>query len=267
MISYRKILPCKTYKKVAPDVTNPIDLEAKCIAKKLQLDDRVNTTAKREAFITLKDHKPNFAKNPTCRLINPAKSEIGKVSKQILDRINTSIVSKLGLNQWKNTKAVLNWFNSIENKDDHSFIAFDVVEFYPSISDCLKQSVVYQATVSTNDGRPDQTYVGLTEKSFKTRFANHKASFSTPSKNHSTELSKHIWQMKDTKTDFKVSWKILKQAKPYNPASNCCNLCLWEKYFIICRPDLGTLNKQNELITSCRHASKFLLKNAKVVTR
>ena len=39
----------KTYKKVAPDVTNPIDLEAKCIAKKLQfqVDDLVNATAKR----------------------------------------------------------------------------------------------------------------------------------------------------------------------------------------------------------------------------
>ena len=102
----------KTYKKVASDVTNPIDLEAQCVAKKLQLDGRVNATAKREAFITLKDHKPNFANNPTCRLINPAQSEIGKVSKQILDRKkNTNIVSKLSLNQWKNTKAVLNWFN------------------------------------------------------------------------------------------------------------------------------------------------------------
>ena len=137
----------------------------------------------------------------------------------------------------------------------------------PMNDDCLKQSVVYQATVSTNDGRPDQTYVGLTENSFKTRFANHKASLSTPSKKHSTELSKHIWQLKDAKTDFNVSWKILKQAKPYNPASNRCNLCLWEKNFIICRPELGTLNKRNELITSCRHASKFLLKNVKVVTR
>ena len=124
----------KTYKKVASDVTNPIDLEAQCIAKKLQLDGRVNATAKREAFITLKDHKPDFANNPTCRLINPAKSEIGKVSKQILDQKNTNIVSKLGLNQWKNTKAVLNWFNNIENKDDHSFTVFGVVEFYPSIS-------------------------------------------------------------------------------------------------------------------------------------
>lgn len=67
---------------------NSIELEAQEIARKLHLDDRVNTTAKREAFLTLKDHKPNFANNPTCRLINPAKSEIGKISKQILDRIN-----------------------------------------------------------------------------------------------------------------------------------------------------------------------------------
>ena len=61
-------------------------------------------------------------------------SEMGKISKQILDRINTNIVNKLRLNQWKNTQAVLNWFNSIENKETYSFIAFDVVDFYPSIS-------------------------------------------------------------------------------------------------------------------------------------
>ena len=64
----------KTYKKVTQVTTSTIELEAKAIAKKLHLDDRINTTAKREAFITLKDHKPNFA-NPTCRLINPAKAE------------------------------------------------------------------------------------------------------------------------------------------------------------------------------------------------
>ena len=124
----------KAYKKVTPNTTNPIEVEAKSIAKKLDLEDRVNITAKREAFITLKDHKPNFVNNPTCRLINPAKSEIGKISKQILDRINTNIVTKLRLNQWKNTKAVLSWFNSIHNKENYSFTAFDVVDFYPSIS-------------------------------------------------------------------------------------------------------------------------------------
>ena len=43
----------KTYKKVSPNTATSIELEAKEIARKLDLDDRVNTTAKREAFITL----------------------------------------------------------------------------------------------------------------------------------------------------------------------------------------------------------------------
>jgi len=63
--------------------------------------------------------------------------------------------------------------------------------------DCLRSSVVYQATVSTEDGRPAQTYVGLTENSFKTRLANHKSSFNDRKKSLSTELSKHVWQLKD----------------------------------------------------------------------
>lgn len=575
----------KTYKKATQGTTNSIELEAKAIAKKLHLDDRINITAKREAFITLKDHKPNFANNPTCRLINPAKAEIGKISKQLLDRINTRLANNLELNQWKNTKAVLSWFNNIQHKDMYSFIAFDVVEFYPSISvellsealqfasaydsitdnerhiilqakssllysygepwgkktssnlfdvtmgsydgaescelvgayllhkikekfgstcdfglyrddglgiskasprqtecikkdlcgifssyglkitieankktvnfldvtlnlsdgkymaytkpgniplyvnrksnhppriienipksinkrlseisideqsfneavplyqkalddsgynhrltfkpnlaqpsssnrknrqrniiwynppfsmnvatnvgraflkildeefpeshvfhkifnrntvkisyscmpnlkqkidgrnkstlqkttappilkacncrrpadcpmtgNCLKSSVVYQATVTTEDSRPAQTYVGLTETSFKARFANHKSSFSDPSKRHCTELSKHVWNLKEARSKFKIAWRILKQTSPYCPASNRCNLCLWEKFFIICKPELATLNKRNELVTSCRHANKFLLKNFKpaIVTR
>ena len=94
----------------------------------------------------------------------------------------------------------------------------------PLAGNCLKESVVYQATVATVDNRPDQTYVGLTENSFKTRFTNHKASFNHPSKRLNTELSKYVWQLKDTKTNFQITWKILKQAAPYNPASNRCSL-------------------------------------------
>ena len=37
------------------------------------------------SFITLRDHKPNFAHKPTCRLTNPTKSNIGRVRKIILD--------------------------------------------------------------------------------------------------------------------------------------------------------------------------------------
>jgi hypothetical protein len=34
---------------------------------------------------------------------------------------------------------------------------------------------------------------------------------------------------------------------------------LWEKYFIICKPKMATLNKRNELVSACRHNKKFLL--------
>ena len=58
-----------TYKNVTQGTTSCIELEAKAIAKKMHLDDRINTNANLEAFITLKDHKPNFANNPTSTAI------------------------------------------------------------------------------------------------------------------------------------------------------------------------------------------------------
>ena len=127
----------KSYKKALPETMQTIHEENKDITTKLGIDDRVDTTAEKDTFITLKDHKPNFANKPTCRLINPTKSEIGKVSKKILDRINSTIAVKRNFNQWKNTTAVINWFKSIKNKQHFSFICFEIEEFYPSISQDL----------------------------------------------------------------------------------------------------------------------------------
>ena len=39
----------------------------------------MDTMANKDAFITLKDLKLNFANEPTCRLIDPTKSEIGRI--------------------------------------------------------------------------------------------------------------------------------------------------------------------------------------------
>ena len=52
----------------------------------LDLRDRINTTAERESFITLKNHKKNFKIKATCRLLNPCKTEIGNISKQLLEK-------------------------------------------------------------------------------------------------------------------------------------------------------------------------------------
>ena len=51
------------------------------------------------------------------------------------------------------------------------------------------------------------------------------------------------------------------RANSYSNIGKKCNLCIMEKYFIICKPETCTLNKRNELASACRHASKFLIKN------
>ena len=38
-------------------------------------------------------------------------------------------MDKLQLNQWKNTKAVTNWFTAIINKNNTAFIQFDFIDF------------------------------------------------------------------------------------------------------------------------------------------
>ena len=67
----------KAYKKTNKDIPDSITAVDRKIAEDLKLDDRVEVSASRDAFITLKDHKPDFINNPTCRLINPTKTEIG----------------------------------------------------------------------------------------------------------------------------------------------------------------------------------------------
>lgn len=85
----------KTYKKTNPKVPDMITLKDKIIAEKLELADRIEASAPRDSFITLKDHKPDFINNPTCRLINPCQSETGIISNNILNRINTKLQKRL----------------------------------------------------------------------------------------------------------------------------------------------------------------------------
>ena len=98
--------------------------------------------AERPAFISLKDHKKNFKHNTKCRLINPAKSEMGIVSKTFLEKINNNLNNHLCYNQWRSTSTVIEWFRAIENKKTCKFIKFDIAEFYPSISaELLEKSI------------------------------------------------------------------------------------------------------------------------------
>ena len=52
---------------------------------------RMFIKGKSNCLITLKDHKANFLNNLKTRLLNPAKNEVGRISKVILDRINLNL--------------------------------------------------------------------------------------------------------------------------------------------------------------------------------
>ena len=564
----------KDYKIAKPDTADRITATDLEIARSVELEDRIERIAEKPAFITLKDHKSNFQNNPTCRLINPTKSEIGIISKKILDRINQEVTEKTKVNNWKNSQSVIEWFRKLKNKTQRRFISFDICEFYPSITEsllskaldhasnythisdkdrqiimhakssllyhknnhwtkknsnntfdvtmgsydgaetcilvgnyllsllstipsidlglyrddglaackappktveiikkkicsifknlnlkitieanqstvdfldvtfnletdsyrpytkpnnniqyvhrlsnhppsiiknipeninrrlttlssskrefdlaappyqkalqqsgydykleykpttqkptnkqkrtrnitwynppynsnvqnnlgkqflviinkcfpptnplskifnkntlklsyscmpnlkqkvtahnnkilnseittnthtcncrrrdqcpldgkCLQRSITYQATVCNKTNNTEETYVGMCETDFKARFRNHKASFTHTDKRHQTELSKHIWQLKDNNIDFDIKWKIVKPCQSYSNKTKKCNLCIFEKYLIICKPKMCTLNKRNELAATCRHSKNYLLTKPK----
>ena len=54
----------------------------------------MESLAKSEAFLILKVHKENFHSHLPCRLINPAKSEMGRVSKRMLENIVETLKEK-----------------------------------------------------------------------------------------------------------------------------------------------------------------------------
>ena len=118
------------------------------------LSSRVKQYNQKQSFITLKDHKENFKNNFKCILGNPAKCEIVIVSKEYIDSIKKSIREKTNENQWRNTDAVVTWFQNIENKDISSFIKFDIVDFYPSISkDLLINTINFAKSITSIDGK------------------------------------------------------------------------------------------------------------------
>ena len=82
---------------------------------------------------------------------------------------------------------------------------------------CLLSAIIYQAKVSTQVG--EESCIGLTETIFKARYNNHKVSFTHQEKRKSPEVSKHIWQLNESKTNFNISWKLLEKSTPFKNES------------------------------------------------
>ena len=79
----------------------------------------------------------NVLNHPKVCLINPAKNELGRISKTILDNINMKLFQATKINQWKNTIGTIKWFkwfNLLKDKHLMKFVMFDIKDFYPSIT-------------------------------------------------------------------------------------------------------------------------------------
>ena len=127
---------------------------AKNIANALDLEDRIEKVQESESYITIKDHKDDFPHKIACRLIKTSKSNIVKISKLIIDQINTTFRSAQS-KSWKNTQSVIDWYINIRGKRNSSFVVFDIENFNLSISLELFNNAIKFAsekcTISEND--------------------------------------------------------------------------------------------------------------------
>ena len=110
------------YKRCTEDYIHKVDQSDKNLAEGLKIENRVYAYSRCESFVTIKDHKENYINNTKCRLISPAKSDMGKVSKIILSRVVSSLRSKTSLVQWINSSSTIQWFKDLVEKiPSHSY--------------------------------------------------------------------------------------------------------------------------------------------------
>ena len=123
---------------------------------------------------------------------------------------------------------------------------------------CNQSGIIYQTTVKS-EGRKEEYYVGEA-KNFKTRFYAHRKTLNDEFAENSTTLSTYYWKEKNAGRNPTVSWKFLENNLPtFNPVSARCMLCIREKYNILLKPHLATLNMRNELYGFCRHKWSLLI--------
>ena len=127
---------------------------------------------------------------------------------------------------------------------------------------CNAGPIVYKVTVNEENVSPQKTYIGSTQD-FKSRLANHKASFRHEHLKNATALSAYVWE-KDLGPNPNLSWTILAKARTYDKGGKMCNLCLTEKLFILKNQNTpGSLNKRTELAFRCAHIMKHRLSRVK----
>ena len=154
---------------------------------------------------------------------------------------------------------IVDFFFFINSREERGGCNCRVKGNCPVGGQCLKSGVIYQAEVKS-DNNKIETYIGLSENSFKDRLTKHRKSMNTEGY-HKNTFSNHIWDLKRKRINFELSWRIVAMVKPYSPATKACELCIKEISYILFERNMASLNKKNEFYGSCLHKLEYLLKN------
>ena len=130
---------------------------------------------------------------------------------------------------------------------------------------CQVNNGVYKCDVTRPF--PKKLYLGLAEEEWKSRFYNHKLSFTHKRYSNKTRdiptRQRYMWHLKNVSSKTpNLKWSVLRWVPTYSNISKKCLLCFYEKQEIVTyQNQKELLNKKSELLCKCCHANKFLLKN------
>ena len=103
-------------------------------------------------------------------------------------------------NHIKSQQKIMNKDNNTESKTNNCNCC--IKEACPVNQKCQTSSLIYQATVTRHYNNKDESYIGLTDNTFKTRYNprgynGHINSFRNEKYRNATNLSNYIWTLKD----------------------------------------------------------------------
>ena len=97
---------------------------------------------------------------------------------------------------------------------------------------------------------------------FKTRYYNHKTSFSHEKYRRTTTLSSYVLEVNDKKgIDPILKWEVIKKSRKYWAGDRDCLLFMEEKLAIASCKSRDMLNQRSVVLNSCKHKRGWLLYN------
>ena len=123
---------------------------------------------------------------------------------------------------------------------------------------CLTSNIIYSGEVINLTDNQSRPYVGLTLDTFKERLGVHNQGINHRSYSSSCELTKHVWQLRDSGKAFGVRWNILEHVKG-RLIGGQCRLCVTEKLHIIEHPNYGDGLLNSNADMKCVHGWKHKL--------